>query len=121
MSETPGTETPATCMRCGRVLTNKYSIRRGYGRGCQAKLRAAAEQVTKIYTRTQVGKAATALRSGTIHWIGSGEHSGIYECQSSNGTDVYVTTCFTCTCPSRVRCYHQCAVMIRELTPVHRH
>lgn len=120
MNETTGTTTEITtehrCIRCKRVLTNKYSIKRGYGRGCQTHLREAARKLMKIYTRAQVQKAATALRNGTIRHI-TGDR---YECDSSNGRDVYSVTPYTCDCPSRVRCYHRCAVMVRELTPLQR-
>ncbi len=132
MSKLPGTETETTevprCIRCKRVLKTKRAIADGYGWRCRIKLLEAAREVSKIFTREQVRKAATALRQGTIKWHAPadvvpahGKGYGIYQCQSSNKRDVYTTTAYTCDCPSRVRCYHQCAVMIRELTPLHRH
>lgn len=117
MDQHTETGTEVRCIRCDRVLTNKYSIRRGYGRGCQALLREAAVKLSAIYTRAQLIKAATALREGKIRFV----RDGMYECDSSNGRDVYYATAYTCDCPSRVRCYHRCAVNVREMTPLHRH
>jgi len=98
-------------------MTNKYSIRRSYGRGCQEILREAARKLAAIYTRAQIMKAATALREGKVRFIGDGR----YAMPSSNGRDVYTVTAYTCDCPSRVRCYHRCAVNVREMTPLHKH
>jgi len=117
MDQHTAPETEHRCMRCGRIMTNKYSIRRGYGRGCQEILREAARKLAAIYTRAQIMKAATALREGKIRFIGGGR----YAMPSSNGRDVYTVTAYTCDCPSRVRCYHRCAVNVREMTPLHRH
>lgn len=110
--------TPETkCIRCGVVLTSRRSIHNGYGDDCREIMNAAAEQVAGLFTRDQIRKAATALRTGTVHWVSE----GLYTVESSNGRDVYFTTVDTCGCPASKRCYHECAVMIRELTPLHQH
>lgn len=111
--------TYAKCFRCNHKLTTERAKRDGYGWRCRARLLDAAKKVSRIYSRAQVKKAATALRTGCVaHYC-----ADAYRVVSSNGEDVYWTTPYSCTCPSRVRCYHQCAVMIMELTPLstHRH
>lgn len=105
----------ARCIRCRRVLTNKASMRRGYGRGCRAHLNRAAQQVAMTFSENQVRKAASLLRSEAISWD---ESEGMYRIVS--GENVYWTLPDRCTCPAGEnarRCYHRCAVKIRELTP----
>lgn len=111
------------CIRCKTMLTDPASIRRGYGEDCQRIMNDAAQEVAKIFSRTQVHKAATALRNGAVRWYSAGDVTtgSVYRVESSNGRDVYYTTRETCTCPASGLCYHRCAVMIRELTPLQRH
>jgi len=121
MINTTETVPEIRCMRCKRILTSKRSIRNGYGPGCRIKLNDAAKKVAKLYTRAQIIKAATALRTGAIKFYDAQPDGNRYACESSSGRDLYYTTGYTCTCPASIRCYHQCGVMIRELTPLSRH
>lgn len=105
----------ACCIRCGRKLTNKTSMRRGYGRKCRNHLNRAARQVALTFSETQVRKAANLLRSECVTWDGT---ESVYRVIS--GESIYWTSPERCTCPAGEhgrRCYHRCAVRIKELTP----
>lgn len=119
VQDTAFCEAPAVyftrCIRCKRVMTNKASMRRGYGRTCRGHLNRAARQVALTFSETQVRKAATLLKSEAVTWD---EHEGMYRIVS--GENIYWTLPDRCTCPAGQnarRCYHRCAVKIRELTP----
>jgi uncharacterized Zn finger protein len=110
------TQTTARCTRCGRVLRAAKSIAAGYGRGCQAKIRAAikAEVVAK-FKSTAVAKAEQVIADGGIVAVRTAG-TPVFRVVASNGVDTYLTAPQACTCPAGLRgqhtCYHQVAAAI---------
>lgn len=106
---------PATtkCRRCHRVLRSADSIARGYGRTCQAKVRAAAK--TSTHKPAQVDKAVELIADGGLVLVRR-RRTPVFQVVASNGTDRYLTAPNACTCKAGLRgvsvCYHRVAAQI---------
>lgn len=104
----------ARCLRCGRKLTAARSVSEGYGRGCRARIRAAAiAQAVKDFTATQVEKARELIADGGLVPT---KRPGVYRAVSSKGDGTYlVHVSGNCACPGGLRgraCYHGIAARI---------
>lgn len=99
-----------TCARCGRTLTSAASIRRGYGKGCAARLRAAAADLDG-YTAAQVDAARELIDDGGIVRL----RGRIVLTIATDGQRIHRTTSHHCTCHAGirgVRCYHTAAARL---------
>lgn len=100
----------AHCLRCGRKLHAAASISRGYGRGCRARILAAAKLTALAgFTADQIAKARELVEDGGITRI----RRGIYRVVSSDGLRTYLTSVAgPCNCPHGLRarsakpCFH---------------
>lgn len=103
----------AKCTRCGRTLTAATSVARGYGRGCQAKIRAAA--VAAPHKATQVAKALELVADGGIVPVRT-RHTKVFAVVSTSGTGRYLTAPQACNCKAglngRYVCYHRIAAQL---------
>jgi hypothetical protein len=102
--------TTGTCARCGRTLTSSASIRRGYGKGCAAKIRNAAADLTDFKTH-QVDSARELIEDGAIIPL----RSTVFAAVSSDGTETYLAHPTNCNCPGGLKgrtCYHQLAARL---------
>lgn len=110
MSETTSTPTaPATCARCGRVLTDPRSIGQGLGPVCFRKVRDHALVALAAHTTAAVRKALELIADGGILPVGNGRFLAV----SSDGSTRYETTASGCACPAGSfgrSCYHRAAV-----------
>ncbi|MFI6304294.1 DUF6011 domain-containing protein [Amycolatopsis thailandensis] len=101
------------CTRCGRVLRSATSIARGYGRTCQAKVRAAAK--SSAHKRAQVEKAVELIADGGLVLVRRAK-TRVFQVVASNGTDRYLTAPNACTCKAglagRFVCYHRIAAQL---------
>jgi hypothetical protein len=103
------------CLRCGRKLTAQASVARGTGRGCRARITAAAGTADlSAFTPAQVEKAAEAIAEGAVVPT---SRPGMYAVSSSDGSLVYMVdaTCQACTCKAGERgrrCWHRAAALI---------
>jgi hypothetical protein len=99
------------CLRCGRKLTSKTSITKGYGRGCATKVRQ-AEQATTDYSPAQIDSARELIEDGAIVQI----RPRVCRSVSSDGTEMYLTAITgQCNCPAGLksrRCYHALATAL---------
>lgn len=100
------------CLRCGRILRAATSVAAGYGRGCKARIRAAAiAAAVRDFTAQQVTKALELIADNGLVPT---RHAGVFRAVASDGTTTYLTHSDTCNCPaglrSRNRCYHSAAV-----------
>jgi hypothetical protein len=103
----------ANCLRCGRKLTSADSTRRGYGRTCRAKVRAAAKaKVAAAFKPATVAKAEELIEQGGIVAI----RPRVFRVVASNGQGTYLTAPEACTCAAGLRgkhvCYHRAAAAI---------
>jgi len=102
---------PAHCLRCGRKLTAQASISRQYGRGCRARIRAAAlAEAVRDFTADQVGKALELIADGGLVPTG---RPGVYRAVSSKGDESYLCHSQACVCAGgrhHGRCYHRAGV-----------
>lgn len=102
----------AKCTRCGRKLTSVRSIASGYGRGCKAKIAAAAKVVELVdFKPAQVESARELIEDAAIVQI----RRNVWRSVSTNGSEMYLTARQACTCPAGLkekRCYHRAAVAI---------
>jgi hypothetical protein len=102
----------ATCQGCGRKIWSAASIAAGRGSGCRAKLRKATQTADlTVFHGWQVEKARDAIELGAIVAL---SREGIYAAVSGDGVTVYVVDAIerSCTCKSRVPCYHLCGGLI---------
>lgn len=101
------------CARCHRPLTAATSVARGYGRGCQAKIRAAA--IAAPHKATQVAKALELVADGGIVAVRT-RHAKVFAVVSSTGTGRYLTAPQACNCAAGLRgthvCYHRIAAQL---------
>lgn len=93
------------CHRCGRRLTAIASVARGYGRGCAAKIAAAAKTVDA--KPEQVAKAAELVADGGILRAAG----ALFLAVASDGVTRYEVDSVSHTCSCRAgqhgrRCYH---------------
>jgi hypothetical protein len=111
MNEVAATE--ARCLRCGRKLTAAKSVAAKYGKGCGAKIRAAAVAEARAdFSADQQAKADELIRDGGLVPT---SRAGVYRAASSDGTASYLVHAATCSCPAGLRgrrCYHQLAARI---------
>lgn len=102
----------AHCLRCGRTLTSKASVARGYGRSCAAKVRTAATVADlHDFKPAQVASAAELIEDGAIIPL----RPRVFTVVSTDGTETYLAHPSNCTCPAGLRgarCYHQLAARI---------
>lgn len=115
MEETTGQ--PAKCGRCHRTLRAASSIRDGYGRGCKARIRAAAiAAAVKGFAQRQIDAARELIEDRALV---ATNRAGVFRVVSSDGERTYLSTAETCNCPSGLRrllactCKHSLAVRIR--------
>lgn len=102
------------CRKCGRFITTIQATEIGHCPRCVIVL---IERISRDYTRAQWIKATEALRTDALKCI----DRGTYLVRSARTEDEYWTGTETCNCPAgthRRRCYHTCAVRMRELAPV---
>jgi hypothetical protein len=103
----------AKCTRCGRTLRAAKSIAAGYGRGCQAKIRAAIKaKVVAEFKPATVEKAEQLIADGGIVAI----TTKAFRVTSTDGTGRYLTAPQACNCKAGLRgihpCYHRVAAAI---------
>ena len=110
MAQETGAER-ARCRRCGRPVWSAESTRTGYGKGCRARVRLAAELAARHeeFQAWQVEKARELIELAAI--VPDGE-PGVYQAASSDGSQVYRSGAAWCSCKSRTTCYHQVAAAI---------
>jgi len=105
--EPPADPEPARCGRCARKLTSATSIAKGYGRGCRARIRAAAlARAVADFTPQQITRALELIADNGIVPTA---RPGVFRSVSSDGTTTYLTHHAMCTCAGarhRSRCYH---------------
>lgn len=97
------------CTRCGRQLHSEQSIKRGMGKHCAAKVKAATHTVTA--KQDQINKAIELIEDNAIVQI----RATVFRTVSTDGQDTYLSHPSNCTCPAgrngRI-CYHQLAARI---------
>lgn len=110
-------EHTAKCGRCHRTLRAARSIADGYGRGCKARMRAAAiAAAVKGFTEAQIERARELIE---LRALVATSRPGVFRVPSSDGTGSYLAHSDTCNCPSGLRrltsctCKHSLAVRIR--------
>jgi hypothetical protein len=108
------TPEPTRCLRCHRVLHAATSIAAGYGRGCRARIRAAAiAAAVRDFTTAQIDKARELIADGGLI---ATSRPGVFRAVSSDGTTTYLAHSSTCNCPRVLRagkpCYHSAGVRI---------
>lgn len=114
MGET--TDRTAKCLRCHRTLRVARSVRDGYGRGCKARIRAAAiAAAVKGFAQRQIDAARELIEDRALV---ATSRPGVYRVVSSDGERTYLAHSQTCTCPSGLRrltattCKHSLGVLI---------
>lgn len=108
------TQTTTRCTRCGRVLRAARSISQGYGRGCAAKIAAAAQAKAVAEFKTPaIEKAKQLIADGGIVPIRARR---IFRVVSTDGTATYLTAPQACNCAAGLKgrhaCYHRVAATI---------
>lgn len=110
------TEQPTRCGRCHRVLRAETSKRDGYGRGCKARIRAAAiAAAVKGFAQRQIDAARELIEDRALV---ATNRAGVFRVVSSDGERTYLSTAETCNCPSGLRrltactCKHSLGVRI---------
>jgi hypothetical protein len=109
----------ARCLRCGRQLRAARSVEAGYGRTCQARIRAAAlAAAIADFTVAQVEKARELIADGGLVPT---NRAGVYRAVRSRGDVTYlVTPDGVCNCAWALRsglaagCYHVAAARILD-------
>jgi hypothetical protein len=118
MASTENTEqvTETRCLRCRRVLKSADSIARGYGKGCAAKVAAAAKTADlSAWTASQVEDAKQAIEDGAVV---PSNREGVFHVVSKDGSEVHLTHRHGCNCENGLKtrqprpCLHRCAVTI---------
>ncbi|MEU4804329.1 DUF6011 domain-containing protein [Actinosynnema sp. NPDC023587] len=120
---TTTTAAPATttrCTRCGRVLRAARSIAKGYGRGCETKIRAAIKaEATAGFKDAAIEKAEQVIADGGIVAIRT-RHTPVFRVAASKGDGFYLAAPQACNCPAGLRsihpCYHRIAAAILTAT-----
>jgi hypothetical protein len=101
------------CLRCGRLLKSAESKARGYGKGCSAKIRAAAKTADlDAWTPRQLEDARELIEDGGV--VPTARPT-VFRTVSSDGTGVYLTSARFCGCRAGRKakaCYHGAAVTI---------
>lgn len=108
------TEMVHRCLSCGRRIRSAESIAAGRGKGCRAKIRAAAKLADlAAWTERQLEQARELIEDGALI---PAEEDGAFLAVSTDGTEIYRTTAAgSCTCPAgekSTHCYHTCAATI---------
>lgn len=106
---------PATCTRCGRVLTDPRSIARGAGPVCFRKIKDQALLVLAAHSHEAVRKALELIADGGIVPAGRMHGARLYLAVSSDGSTRYETTALACACKAGSfgrPCYHRTAVAL---------
>lgn len=114
MSETTSTA-PATCTRCGRVLTDPRSVARGAGPVCFRKIKDAALLVLAAHSHEAVRKALELIADGGIRPVGTTGGHRVFLAVSSDGSTRYETSAAGCACKAGQfgrSCYHRTAVAL---------
>ena len=102
------------CIKCGRKLYCSTSRIRGYGWGCWRRIRAAAKAealATRLaqFTRRQLDQATEVLELAAIVTTAI---AGVFHVVSTDGAEIYETTCGSCNCPAAKPCYHMLAACL---------
>jgi len=113
------TAEPTRCLRCHRPLRAKASLAAGYGRGCRARIRAAAvAEAVKGFAAAQIEKARELIADGGLVPT---SRPGVFRAVSSKGDGTYLAHPATCSCPAGRRgkatpCYHSLGARILTAT-----
>lgn len=113
------TSSPATCTRCGRVLTSAASVAAGVGPVCARRIREHAAAALAAHSPAAIEKALELIADGAV--LPVPVRPGVplavgfrrYLAVSSDGTVAYETTSTQCTCRAAQfgrDCYHRAAV-----------
>lgn len=115
-TENSAQATEAHCLRCGRVLKSAESIARGYGKGCAAKVSAAAKTADlTAWTTSQIEDAKQAIEDGAVV---PSTRKGVFQIVSRDGERIRRTMAGGCNCENGLKtrqsrpCWHRCAVAI---------
>jgi hypothetical protein len=88
----------AKCLRCGRTLRAASSVKRQYGRGCRAIIRAASPaEAVKGFAQRQIDAARELIEDGGLIPT---SRPGVFRAVSSDGERSYLTHSETCACDS---------------------
>ena len=105
------------CLRCGRTLRAAQSVAEGYGRGCKARIRAAAlAAALRDFTTAQIDKARELIADGGMVPAG---FARVWRTVSTDGSAYYLSAPETCNCRGALygrRCYHSAAATILATT-----
>lgn len=111
------TEHTVKCLRCGRTLRAAASVKAGYGRGCQARIRKAAiDAAFEGFSDDQRAKAGELIRDGGLVPT---SRPGVFRTVGSKGDVTYLTHSAACNCPAGLRgrpCYHLAAARVLTAT-----
>jgi hypothetical protein len=67
------------------------------------------DAITAAFTARQAEQALNLLKTGGLTPTG---RPATWHAVSSDGTTIYETTTWSCTCPARRTCYHMLAAMV---------
>ena len=109
-------ENTTRCIRCSRVLTSATSLRKGMGKGCAAKIRKAAADLTEFKAH-QIESARELIEDQGIAHI----RNNIFATVSTDGDRIHRSTTDHCTCHAGLKnkaCFHTAAVrmFVADLT-----
>lgn len=102
---------PTRCRRCHRILTDPRRVALGIGRTCA--LRERQENAVTGYKPNQIDNARQLIEDAAIIPL----RGTVFQTVSTDGTETYLTTAETCTCPAGLKgkacpCYHSAAAAI---------
>lgn len=104
--------TPATCTRCGRILTDPASIARGRGPVCQRRNRAARTTAPVAdFTPAQIASAHQAHDDAAVLAL----RGQVVMVVSTDGTEIHRAHPTNCNCAAGLkarRCWHMAAARI---------
>ena len=106
------TETPR-CLGCRRPIRSAEALATGYGAGCRAKMRKAAD--LSAWTESQIEDARQAIEDGAVV---PSTREGVFHVVSKDGAEVHLVAREGCNCENGMKtrqprpCWHRCAVAI---------
>jgi len=117
MSNASATSTEtARCLGCRRPIRAAESLAAGYGAGCRAKIRKAAQTADlSAWTASQIEDARQAIKDGAVV---PSTRKGVFHVVGEDGTEVHLVARNGCNCEHGLKtrqsrpCYHRCAVAI---------
>src|SRR5689334_6857955 len=103
--------TTTECRRCHRILTDPRRVAEGIGRTCAKRERQDAAVVG--YKAHRIENARQLIEDAAIIPL----RGKVFVTVSTDGTETYLTTAETCTCPAGLKgkacpCYHTAGVAI---------